>query len=376
MRGNAFLSENLLFSESFRDPQIARHLVRQIAKAAQRPMRLMEVCGTHTMALFRHGIRAMLPAGITLLSGPGCPVCVTDQQEVDSFIALAQRDDVIVTTFGDLMRVPGTYTSLQQEVAEGADVRMVYSAMDALQLAQRQPDKTVVFLGIGFETTAPTIAAAILAAEELGLPNFSVFSAHKTVSPALSALMAMPEVDIDGFLLPGHVSVIIGMQGYRSFFERFHKSGVVTGFEPLDVLQGIGMLADLVGSNAPALENAYPRAVSDSGNTRAQQLMARVFEPCDARWRGLGLIADSGLAIRPEYARFDAQRRFNIAVVEMKPPKGCACGEILTGRKTPLQCALYGKRCTPLEPVGPCMVSSEGTCAAYYRYAGSEGAAR
>ena len=357
-----------LFSESFRDPQIARHLVQRIAAAASRPMRLMEVCGTHTMAIFRHGIRDLLPANMTLLSGPGCPVCVTDQLELDAFIALAQHDDVIVTTFGDLMRVPGTYTSLQKEAAEGADVRMVYSAMDAVHLAQQEPGKTVVFLGVGFETTAPTIAAAILAAEQLALSNFCVFSAHKTVPPALTALMAAPEVEVDGFLLPGHVSVIIGMQGYRSFFERFQKPGVVTGFEPLDVLQGICMLVDQIGKGAPALENAYPRAVSDTGNTKAQALMARVFEPCDISWRGLGVIPDSGLAIRTAYARFDAQQRFNIAVVEMKPPKGCACGEILTGRKTPLQCALFGKRCTPMEPVGPCMVSSEGTCAAYYRY--------
>jgi hydrogenase expression/formation protein HypD len=366
------MSDTQLFSEAFRDSRLARSLVQEIEKAAGRPMRLMEVCGTHTMAIFRHGIRSLLPPRITLLSGPGCPVCVTDQIELDGFIALAQRDDVIVTTFGDLMRVPGSYTSLQQEAAEGADVRMVYSAMDAVDLARSRPDKTVVFLGVGFETTTPTVAASILAAEQSGLPNFCVYSAHKTVPPALAALMSLPQVDIDGFLLPGHVSVIIGMQGYRSFFERFEKPGVVTGFEPLDVLHGIRKLADLIGNGAPALENAYPRAVSDSGNAKARALMARVFEPCDARWRGLGVIPDSGLAIRPEYALFDASRRFKIAVVEMKPPKGCACGEILTGRRTPLQCALFAKRCTPMDPVGPCMVSSEGTCAAYYRYQGGD----
>jgi hydrogenase expression/formation protein HypD len=357
-----------LFSEAFRNSAIARNLVRQITATARRPMRLMEVCGTHTMAIFRHGIRALLPSSITLLSGPGCPVCVTDQMEIDAFIALAQRDDVIVSTFGDLMRVPGTYTSLQREAAEGADVRMVYSALDAVHLAEHHADKTVVFLGVGFETTAPTVAAAVLAAEKLGLTNFCVASAHKTVPPALTALMNHPQVHIDGFLLPGHVSVIIGTRAYRSFFEQYAIPGVIAGFEPLDVLQGILKLAEQIEKGAAALENAYGRAVGECGNTRAQAVMAQVFEPVDARWRGLGVIPASGLAIRPAYERFDATRRFKIAVVEMPAPKGCACGEILTGCKTPMQCALFAKRCTPMDPVGPCMVSSEGTCAAYYRY--------
>lgn len=359
-----------LFGEAFRDPALARSLVREIKSRATRPMRLMEVCGTHTMSIFRHGIRALLPPAITLLSGPGCPVCVTDQQEIDSFIALSQRDDVIIATFGDLLRVPGTYTSLQKEKAEGADVRVVYSAMDAVQLAQARPDKTVVFLGVGFETTTPTIAAAILTAQAQGATNFCVFSAHKTVPQALAALMANPAVQIDGFLLPGHVSVIIGLQAYQPFFEDHHTPCAVVGFEPLDILHGINALARQIETAAPALENTYGRAVSDQGNTKAQAVMAQVFEPCDARWRGIGTISGSGLAIRPELAAFDAARRFKIAVVEMKPPKGCACGEILIGAKTPLECALFRKRCTPMDPVGPCMVSSEGTCAAYYRFHG------
>lgn len=362
-----------LFSEAFRNSRIARNLVRQIVAVACRPMRLMEVCGTHTMAIFRHGIRALLPPSVTLLSGPGCPVCVTDQLDLDGFIALSQREDVTIATFGDLMRVPGTYTSLQREAAEGADVRMVYSALDAVQLAQQLPDKTVVFLGIGFETTAPTVAAAILAAEERELANFCVYSAHKRVPPALAALMTHPQAEIDGFLLPGHVSVIIGMQAYRPFFDRYGTPGVVAGFEPLDVLQGILRLAKQIANGAPALENAYHRAVCEGGNTKAQMVMAQVFESAAVRWRGLGLIPGSGLAIRPAYGRFDAARRFEIPVVEMSPPRGCACGEILTGCKTPLQCALFGKRCTPMAPVGPCMVSSEGTCAAYYRYHAQKG---
>jgi hydrogenase expression/formation protein HypD len=273
-----------------------------------------------------------------------------------------------VTTFGDLMRVPGTYTSLQREVAEGADVRMVYSVMDAVQMAARHPEKTVVFLGVGFETTAPTIAAAILTAEKMHLANFCVYSAHKTVPAALAALMAHPEVQIDGFLLPGHVSVIIGMQAYQSFFDAHRTPAVAVGFEPLDILGGIHRLAVQVESGIPALENAYGRAVTEQGNPTAQTVMAKVFMPIAVRWRGLGVIAGSGLAIRPEYARFDAARRFTISVVDMPPPKGCACGEILIGAKTPLQCPLFRKRCTPMDPVGPCMVSSEGTCAAYYRF--------
>lgn len=356
------------FTEDFRDPRLARSLVQQLKQTARSPMRIMEVCGTHTMAIFRHGIRALLPETMTLLSGPGCPVCVTDQTDIDGFIALSQREEVTIATFGDLMRVPGTYTSLQREVAEGADVRVVYSPMDAVQLARKYPDRTVVFLGVGFETTTPTIAAAILTAQQLKLPNFCVYSAHKTVPQALETLMTHPDVRIDGFLLPGHVSVIIGMQAYQPFFDKYATPCAAAGFEPLDILQGLLMLARQIGAGTPALENAYPRAVTDEGNPKAREVLDQVFAPSDARWRGLGEIPGSGLAIRPEFAQFDAARRFNIAVVEMPPPKGCACGEILTGIKTPLECALFRKRCTPMDPVGPCMVSSEGTCAAYYRY--------
>jgi hydrogenase expression/formation protein HypD len=356
------------FTEAFRDPRIARNLVRRIQNRSRTPVRLMEVCGTHTMAIFRHGIRSLLPQTLTLLSGPGCPVCVTDQADLDAFIALAQREEVIVATFGDLMRVPGSYTTLQQEAAEGADVRVVYSVMDALQLARQHPEKTVVFLGVGFETTAPTIAAALLTARELQVTNFCVYSAHKTVPPALTALMTNPEVRIDGFLLPGHVSVIIGLRAYAPFFDQHAIPCVVTGFEPLDILEGIFQLVRQIESGAPALGNAYSRAVSEQGNVKAQQVMTRVFQPCDALWRGLGMIPGSGLALRPELAEFDARQRFDIAVVEMPAPEGCLCGQVLTGARTPAQCPLFGKRCTPMDPVGPCMVSSEGTCAAYYRY--------
>ncbi|MCF8080941.1 MAG: hydrogenase formation protein HypD [Desulfobacterales bacterium] len=358
----------LKHAQEYRDPVIARRLADRIAAASRRPIRLMEVCGTHTMSIFRHGIRSLLPETITLLSGPGCPVCVTAQSDIDAFIALARMPEVIVATFGDLMRVPGTGSSLQLERAAGADIRIVYSTFDALTIAAEHPDKKIVFLGVGFETTAPTIAASLSAARDMGRKNFFVFSAHKLVPPALEALMHFPGVTLDGFILPGHVSVILGEDGYRSFFERFSVPCVITGFEPVDILQGIFRLAMQVESGAPALENAYPRAVTAEGNQKARQLMNAVFEPADAAWRGLGTIAQSGLKIRATYADFDAARHFDLALPEPVEPKGCACGDILTGAKTPPECALFKTACTPMDPVGPCMVSSEGTCAAYYRY--------
>jgi len=358
-------------SNAFHDPEIARHLVQRIRRASQRPVRFMEVCGTHTVSIFRSGIRSLLPESISLLSGPGCPVCVTAQGEIDVFIALARQPETIVATFGDLIRVPGSGSSLQREKADGADVRIVYSTFDAVELARQNPGKRVVFLGVGFETTAPTVAAAILAAHQEGLDNFFVMSAHKTVPPALEALAA-GELNIDGFLLPGHVSVIIGVAAYRPFFDAHRVPCVVAGFEPSDLLQSIAMLTDQVASGRPALENAYSRAVSDEGNPKAVAVMNEVFAVSDADWRGLGTIAASGLAIRETYAAFDAVREFDIHVATKSEPKGCACGEILTGVKIPPQCPLYKTVCNPMAPVGPCMVSSEGTCAAYYRYHGEE----
>ncbi len=361
----------IAYAEEYRDPAIAQSLVHQIQTNSKRPIRLMEVCGTHTVSIFRHGIRALLPQTLSLLSGPGCPVCVTSQGDIDAFVALSRRKAVTITTFGDLMRVPGSGSSLQKETAEGADVRMVYSAMDAVQMAKAQPGREVVFLGVGFETTAPTIAAALLAARASGLKNFSIYSAHKTVPVALSALMDNPDVQIDGFLLPGHVSVIIGLDAYQSFFDQYRTPSVVAGFEPVDVLRGISELVTMIENQTPALGNAYPRAVTRQGNTQAQAVLAKVFEPCDVAWRGLGVIPGSGLAIRDELADFDAVKKMDLTVTEVPEPKGCACGEILSGTKTPQQCALYGKACTPMQPLGPCMVSTEGTCAAYYRYSGA-----
>jgi hydrogenase expression/formation protein HypD len=358
----------LKYIDEFRDSEISQNLIKKIKNLSTRDIRLMEVCGTHTVSIFRSGIRSLLPPTISLLSGPGCPVCVTDQSEIDAFIELSRVEGVIITTFGDLMRVPGTKSSLQKQRAEGKDIRVVYSTFDAIEIAKKNPDKKVVFLGIGFETTAPTIAAAIYSADQMQVENFSVISAHKLVPPALEALMATENVNIDGFILPGHVSVIIGEKAYLPFSDRHQIPCVIAGFEPADILQAINMLVEQIENRKPTVENAYKRAVTFEGNTKAQKMLDDVFEPADACWRAIGVIPQSGLNIRPKYERHDAGKIFNIEVTGSMDPKGCACGEILTGTKTPPECPLYKTVCTPIDPVGPCMVSTEGTCAAYYNY--------
>jgi hydrogenase expression/formation protein HypD len=354
--------------DEYRDPEISAALVDRIKEASTKDIRLMEVCGTHTMSIFRSGIRTLIPDTISLLSGPGCPVCVTAQQEIDAFIEISRLDDMIVTTFGDLMRVPGTDSSLQLERANGRDIRMVYSTVDALDIAKKNPKKNVVFLGVGFETTAPTIAASILSAKETGLDNYSVLAAHKLVPPALDLLLKSETVQIDGFILPGHVSVIIGEKAYLPVIDAYHVPGVIAGFEPIDILQSISTLVEQIEAGRAKLVNGYQRVVTFDGNKRAQEILADVFETADAKWRGIGVIPQSGLEIRKEYEAFDAQKRFEFVLPESDDPKGCAWGEILTGFKTPVECPLYKTVCTPENPVGPCMVSSEGTCAAYYRY--------
>ncbi len=356
------------YLEEFRDPEISRIIIDNIDKISQKKIRLMEVCGTHTMSIFRSGIRDILPETISLLSGPGCPVCVTSQHEIDAFIALSRIDNVIITTFGDLMKVPGTSSSLQSERANGHDIRVVYSTFDALEIARKNPGKQIVFLGVGFETTAPTIAASIFSAEEMKMENFFVFSAHKLVPPALLALMESKDVKIDGFLLPGHVSVIIGTKAYLPLFKKYHIPSVVAGFEPSDILQAIYVLVEQIETGSSKLDNAYKRAVTFHGNKKAKQIMQDVFEIVDASWRGIGSIPESGLKIRKEFENYDAENVFEINISDSMDPKGCACGDILRGLKIPPECLLYRKTCTPMNPVGPCMVSSEGTCAAYYRY--------
>jgi hydrogenase expression/formation protein HypD len=353
--------------QEYRDSKIAGSIVAQIIDASRQSIRLMEVCGTHTVSIFKNGIRSLLPENILLLSGPGCPVCVTAQQEIDAFIALADLDDVIIATFGDLIRVPGTASTLEKMRVGGSDVRVVYSTVDALEIAQKNPSKQVVFLGVGFETTAPTIAAAIMTAAEMQLDNYSVFCAHKLLPPALAFLM-QAKTSIDGFILPGHVSVIIGVNAYRPFFEQYRTPCVIAGFEPLDILQAVHLLVVQIESNHPQLANAYQRAVTPDGNQKAQKIMNDVFEVVDAKWRGIGTIPHSGLKIRDEFRSYDASKRFEMEVTESPDPKGCVCGDILTGLKAPTDCQLYKNACTPETPIGPCMVSSEGTCAAFYRY--------
>lgn len=356
------------YAEEYRDAALSRNIIDQIKSKSRRPLRLMEVCGTHTVSIFRSGIRSVLPETITLLSGPGCPVCVTDQGDIDAFIGLAGIENTLIATFGDLMRVPGSGSSLLAAQSERRNIRMVYSTTDALELAQKYPDANVVFLGVGFETTAPTIAASIITARKMGLANYFVYPAHKLVPPALEALMTAEGVAVDGFMLPGHVSVIIGTDGYAPFFDKFHLPCAVAGFEPADILQAIRCLVEQIESGTPALANCYSRAVTPEGNPKARTVMEEVFETCDAAWRGIGVIPASGLKIRDAYADFDATRKFELPVVKPARPRGCRCGDILTGRITPPQCPLFRTGCTPMAPIGPCMVSSEGTCAAYYKY--------
>jgi hydrogenase expression/formation protein HypD len=355
----------------FRDPVIARGLIDAINATAERlgrNVKIMEVCGTHTVAIAKNGLRAVMPENVTLLSGPGCPVCVTANEDIDIAIELAKQPGVIVTTFGDMMKVPGSYSSLAKEKAAGRDVRIVYSPLDALSLAEKEPDKQVVFVGVGFETTVPLIAAAIKRAQEQGLENFSVFAAHKTVPQALEALVNDPDVEIDAFILPGHVSTIIGQEPYEFIAEKYQVPGVITGFEPVDVLQGVYMILKQLEEERAEIEIAYHRGVMPEGNPTAKALVEEVFMPVDADWRGIGVIPGTGLGIRPEYDQYNAVTRIPVTPPEPKAIKGCQCGEVLRGITLPFQCKLFGKGCTPEHPIGPCMVSSEGSCAAYYRF--------
>lgn len=345
----------------------------QLAKQIGRPVRLMEVCGTHTMTAFRSGLRSLLPLNVALLSGPGCPVCVTPDDFVDRSIAVARRPDAIITTFGDLLRVPGTESSLERERARGADIRVVYSALDSLALAKKQPDRKIVFLGVGFETTAPTVAWAIRQAKRDGLGNFLVLSAHRTMPPAMAALLRGGEVAIDGFLCPGHVSAIIGLQPYAFISRDYSLPCVVAGFEADDMLAAIAMLLKQVAEGRALVENQYTRGVNADGNLAAQSIIKEVFEPCDAEWRGLGMIPLSGLGIRAAYREHDVQTVLMLQPCS-KPAKrpACLCGDVLRGAKLPTACTLFRTACTPETPVGACMVSSEGACAAYYKFAQRE----
>jgi hydrogenase expression/formation protein HypD len=360
----------LKFIDEFRRSDLAKGLVSRINQRSMTNVRFMEFCGGHTVAIFKYGIRQLLPPTIEMVSGPGCPVCVTANSDIDKCIAFSQLPSVIVATFGDMLKVPGSRSSLQRAKAEGADVRMVYSALDALGMARDNPDKSVVFLGIGFETTAPTIAASILQAQEQKIKNYHVFSMHKLTPPVVKAVLDAGEVKIGGIVCPGHVSVITGSQAWDFIAKDYGIPCVVSGFEPLDILQCVSMLIDQVESGCSKVEIAYSRGVCHEGNVEAQNLMHRVFQPSPAEWRGIGSVPGSGLKLRQRYERFDAERVFQIEPGESYEPEGCICGEVLRGIKTPHDCALFNSVCTPQAPVGPCMVSSEGTCAAYYLYGG------
>jgi hydrogenase expression/formation protein HypD len=355
------------YIDEYRDKNLVLKLAKAIAKASTKPVRLMEVCGGHTMAICKFGLPALLPPTVTLLSGPGCPVCVTDKRFIDYAIAYSRNPELMVATFGDLIRVPGSTSTLMQERAREADIRTVYSPLEALEIAKEHPSKQIVFLGIGFETTAPTTAAAIQEAAQRGIPNFFVHSSHKIMPPAMGALID-EGVKINGYICPGHVSVITGSHIYEPIAEKYKLGCVVSGFEPVDLLQSIYMLVKQWEAGMPHVEIQYSRAVRPEGNVKAQSLMAEVFEARDDGWRGLGILPKSGLGISQTYRAHDAESMISVEVEKTIETQGCICGEILKGLKTPQECPLFDKACTPSNPIGACMVSSEGACAAHWRY--------
>ena len=342
--------------------------IRRVAEKLDRPLRFMEVCGTHTVSIFRAGIRPMLPENVELVSGPGCPVCVTPDDYIDKAIAYAKREDTILTTFGDMLKVPGSASSLGEAKAEGADIRVVYSPMDSLAVARENPKKKVIFLAVGFETTAPTAAATVLAAKAAGLKNQYMLSAHKLVPPALRALLTDSEVRVDGFILPGHVAVVIGMSVFSFVADAFHVPGVVTGFEPLEILRSVCRLMLAKEANTARIENEYESVVRSEGSPEARRILAMVYEPVDANWRGIGVIPQSGLKMREEFAAFDIEQLHPIETAAGHVKSGCRCGDVLRGIIQPPACPLFGRVCEPTHAVGPCMVSVEGVCAAWYKY--------
>lgn len=355
------------YIDEYRDKETVRMLIDKIKLASKKRITIMEVCGGHTMSIHKFGIPSMLPENINLVSGPGCPVCVTDRRYIDQSIAYARLSDVIITTYGDLIRVPGSTSSLEKEKANGKDIRIVYSVLDALDIAKNNPNKKVVFLGIGFETTTPSSAFGILNAEDRGIDNFMVYSAHKVMPPAMEALID-EDVKIDAYLGPGHVSVIAGTDMYNFIPEKYGLGIVVAGFEPTDILSSIYKLVMQAENEKPKVEIQYKRAVKKEGNIKAIAAVNQVFEPRDDWWRGLGVLKNSGLKIKTAYKKYDAESQLIVDVEPTKKDKACICGAVLKGIAKPSDCKLFGKACTTENPVGPCMVSSEGACHAYYRY--------
>lgn len=357
------------YNSSLNAKEVAESYLREIRELADAPYTVMEVCGTHTVAIAKNALRDLLPKHIRLVSGPGCPVCVTDSSDIDRFLYLAAQPNVIIATFGDMIRVPGSKKSLQMLRGEGADIRIVYSTLDALEIARKDPEKEVVFLGVGFETTVPTVAVSIEHAKKEGLKNYSVLSMHKLVPPVLRALAEDAETEVDGFLDPGHACTIIGTKTIEFMAKDYGKPGVVTGFEALDILEGLAMLLRQRAQGRSEIEIQYKKIVKPEGNPVAQALIDKMFEPVDASFRGLGIIPQGGLGIRKEYEEWDASKKFDLPEFETIEIPGCSCGKVLKGQIAPPECPLFARKCTPLSPVGPCMVSSEGSCAAYYRYA-------
>jgi hydrogenase expression/formation protein HypD len=357
------------YLDEYRDPGVCRRLVEQIHVAASRQWTIMEVCGGQTHGLLRYGIDQEVERRVQLIHGPGCPVCVTPLEAIDFAIALARRNDVWLASFGDMIRVPGSCESLLQARAETGNVRIVYSPLDAVELARRHPERQVVFFAVGFETTTPATALAVKQAREKGLTNFSLLVSHVRVQPAMELLVGSDDVQIDGFLAAGHVCTVSGYDTYRDFVDRFHLPVVVTGFEPVDLLQGILECVRQLEQGEAHVANQYQRSVQAEGNQHAQRLVATVYENCDRAWRGMGVVPMGGLKLRDEWAPFDAQQRFPQESVSVEEPSECRSGEVLTGRIKPTDCECFATRCTPESPLGAPMVSAEGACAAYYRYA-------
>jgi hydrogenase expression/formation protein HypD len=364
------------YVDEFRDPEKARMLIdeintitEQLEISQQRPLQLMEFCGGHTHTIFRYGIEQMLPKSIELIHGPGCPVCVLPMGRVDDCVTLAERPNVIFTTFGDAMRVPGSKKSLLQAKAEGADIRMVYSPLDALELARKHPDKEVIFFALGFETTMPSTALTVLQAEQDNIKNFSLFCNHITTVPTIKAILDSPDMKIDGFLAPGHVSMVVGARPFDFVADTYEKPIVVTGFEPLDILQSIWMLLKQLNEKRHDVENQYARIVPENGNEPAMNALSKVFELREFfEWRGLGSIDHSGVKMRDTYAAYDAEHKFTVPNLKIADPKSCQCGEVLKGVIRPWECKVFGTQCSPETPMGALMVSTEGACAAYYNF--------
>ena len=355
------------------EKELAQRLVKEIGRLAQlqeHPLRLMEVCGTHTVSIFRAGIRQLLPENIELVSGPGCPVCVTPDSYIDKAIAYAERDDVILTTFGDMLKVPGSASSLTEAQSNGADIRILYSPMDSLQIAHEHPDKKIVFLAVGFETTAPTAAATVLAAKQQGIRNLFMLSAHKLVPPALHMLLNDPKVHVDGFLLPGHVAVVTGTDVFRFLARNYHIPGIVTGFEPLEILRSLVRLLQQKAEHRAEIGNEYGNVVRQEGNPVSRRILEQVYEPVDAEWRGIGTIPLSGLRMKEAFADYDIEWVLPLTIHVLPKKTACRCGEVLRGIVTPQACPLFGKACVPTHAIGPCMVSVEGVCAAWHKYGG------